>query len=145
MKPGELLRLVAIVVIAGGTAFFVAQHFAPETPPADEVAWVIEEFKLTSDQAEKVRALHEAYRPVCDAHCAAVMEAQTAWDEASGPAQRTAAEQELMELKHRCHAATRAHLETVAAVMSPEQGQRYLETISPLLSAHEHTAPFGLR
>jgi len=145
VKPSEILRTLVISLIAGAAGFWVAQKLTSDPGPTDEVTWLIKEFELTTAQAEQVRSLHEAYRPICDAHCAAVMEAQTALADAINPAEKTAAAQALDTLKIRCHVATQAHLEAVAAVMSAEQGQRYLETITPLLSVHEHEAPFGLR
>ncbi len=145
MKPAELLRTLTIALVAGGLAFFVAQRFSATATTADEVTWLIEEFKLSPSQADAVQALHEAYRPVCEAHCMEVMEAQQAVAQATDPAAQAKAERELAELKQRCHSATRAHLESVAAVMTPDQGRRYLETITPLLSAHSHESPFDLR
>lgn len=145
MKPGDWIKLLAIALIAGGAAFLVSQRVTSDDPPADEVAWLIQEFALTEPQAEQVRNLHEAYRPICEAHCEAVMQAQRALDQASDPTATENARRELARLKEVCHEATQAHLEAVAAVMPADQGQRFIETISPLLSAHEHTAPFGLR
>lgn len=145
MKPIEIVRVLFIALVAGSIAFYVSARLSPPPPLDDEVAWLIEEFELTDTQADAVRSLHEDYRPICDAHCAAVMEAQNAVEAAADPTEAATAQHELSALKQVCHAATQAHLEAVAAAMSPVQGQRYLETITPLLSAHEHEVPFGLR
>ncbi len=147
MNPRELLKIVATVILAGGAAFMIAQKVGSDESPADEIAWLIDEFELNAAQAEQVRELHEAYRPICDAHCQEVMQAQQEVEAAknAAPEVLAAAQQELEKLKQRCHLATQAHLESVAAVMPPDQGKRYLETITPLLSSHGHSAPFGLR
>ncbi len=145
MKPIEIVRVISISLIAGSIAFYVTARSTQPEPSDDEVAWLIKEFELTAAQADAVRSLHEAYRPICDAHCAAVMEAQHAVEHAADPVEKAKVQQELTDLKQVCHTATRAHLAAVADAMSPAQGQRYLETITPLLSAHEHKAPFGLR
>jgi hypothetical protein len=145
VKPREIFSIVAVAIVAGAAAFYIAGHATPPPAPVDEVTWLIEEFQLSAAQADTVRALHEAYAPICQAHCDAVMEAQRGVEAAENPSERAVATEELMRLKDRCHIATQAHVEAVAAVMSPEQGQRYLEMISPLLSAHGHQAPFGLR
>lgn len=147
MNFREFLKIIATVIIAGGAAFVISHGIGSDASSTDEISWLIDEFELSAAQADQVRELHEAYRPICDAHCQEVMQAQQAVADANGaePEVLAAAQRELQELKQRCHLATQAHLESVAAVMSPEQGKRYLETISPLLSAHGHTAPFGLR
>lgn len=141
------LRLVIIAVTAGLLAFVLTRQFAPAptASPGDELAWVTREFELTPAQAARVQALHDAYRPVCARHCAAILAAQAELAAAGTPAERTAIAAHLRELTATCHNATLAHLEAVAAVMPPAQGQRYLALIQPRLSSHQHTAPFGLR
>ncbi|GAB5561888.1 MAG: hypothetical protein SynsKO_35350 [Synoicihabitans sp.] len=144
MKLSEILRIAVIALVAGSAAFLITRQLSPTDQSGDEITWLIEEFGLNADQADRVRELHAAYRPICDAHCTEIMEAQAALENATA-AERPAAERALAALKQRCHTATQTHIKAVAAVMPAEQGQRYIERIMPLLSAHAHDEPFGLR
>lgn len=145
MKRADLIRVVLVALIAGGASFLITRQLSPDEAVGDEVSWLIEEFSLSADQANEVRALHAAFRPICDAHCTEIMAVQRAWEVAPDLAAQTAAKQELELLKTRCHSATHDHVRSVAAVMSPHQGKRYLDLIAPLLSDHDHTGPFSLR
>jgi hypothetical protein len=58
---------------------------------------------------------------------------------------KTAAHAELARLEAVCQDATRAHLKRVAAVMSPDQGARFLSLVEPKVSGQTHSAPVGLK
>ncbi len=145
MKLPELIRVGLVAIVAGGAAFLLTRQLSPEAEAVDEVSWLIEEFSLSAQQADQVRELHAAYRPICDAHCAEIMAVQQVVEDASNIEEKALATQNLELLKTRCHSATQDHIKAVAAVMSAEQGQRYLKRIMPLLSAHDHDEPLGLR
>lgn len=140
------LRLLLVVAIAGGAAFALTRHFtAPAPTDINEVEWLTQEFKLDAEQSQKIAALHTAYQPICADHCAAIITAQGLIDDAENETVQATAEAALRQLKFICQNSTRTHLQAVAAVMDPAQGQRYLELISPRLSDHEHAEPFGLK
>ena len=65
----------------------------------------------------------------------------------SDPAATAAAERKLQELRTTCEAAIGAHVRKVAALMSPEDGQRYLALVLPKIADFDHQmAPdLGLR
>ena len=153
MKPARsssraaLIRLVLVALVAGAMGFGLTRLFAP-TPrlaAGNELAWLTQEFQLTPAQAERIAALHAAYRPICADHCAAISEAKKDMANMAADHDHAAMQSRIDQLVTACHDATQNHLEAVAAAMSPEQGQRYLTLIEPRLSAHQHAQPFGLR
>ncbi|MCF3650422.1 Spy/CpxP family protein refolding chaperone [Synoicihabitans lomoniglobus] len=143
MKP--VIRLILVALVAGVVAFGITKQLTPDATTTSEVAWLESEFALTPEQAAKITALHDAYRPVCAAHCEAIMTTREALAAATAPSERAATESQLQSLIATCHANTREHLRAVAAAMSSDQGQRYLDMIGPRLTAHQHAQPFGLR
>lgn len=141
-----LARLLLVVTLAGGAAFTLTHYFSTRpTEPVSEVSWLVDEFNLNANQTRQIEALHAAYRPICARHCEAIIAARQELSHAATANARTRAETELRKLQQICQASTRTHLEAVAAVMDPAQGQRYLDLITPRLSAHQHAEPFGLQ
>lgn len=148
MKTATLC--LAIALVAGLASFGVTRWLAASSAPADEMAWLRKEFALTAEQAGAIERLHEAYRPVCTEHCARILEARerlAALERTDGrdSAAYAAAAAAMTQLTRTCTESTRAHLEAVAALMSPEQGRRYLELVGSKVAQHGHAEPFGLR
>lgn len=140
-----IVRALLIALLTGGIAFVVTKQIAAPAPNGDELAWLINEFDLNEQQAAQIKALHEAFRPICERHCDAIEAGQAAVAAAANETERAAAADRLIELKAVCQDATRQHLHEVAAIMDPAQRQRYLELIGSRLSEHHHEAPFGLQ
>jgi len=143
------LWLFGISLIAGFAAFAVTRRCAFHSFP-DEMTWLREEFALTPAQASAIEQLNTAYEPVCASHCQRISQARRtlrALEAASTPsaAERATAQATWQVLCDECTAATRAHLEAVAAQMSPGQGKRYLELVGPKLTRRDPGKPFGLR
>jgi Spy/CpxP family protein refolding chaperone len=110
----------------------------------DAMTWLRREFHLTDQQYAAIDQLHQAYTGSCDQHCRAIQEAMAARDalraaQSSDPAALAAAEQRIRELSNLCETALTRHLEQVAALMSSEDGRRYLETMRPLVAKFNHT------
>lgn len=144
----RLVWITALVVFAGLAAYFVTRRLMPPVPVAPtaeaKLAWLGREFSLDAAQLARIDALQTAYAPVCEAHCAAIMEAQdTLAASGEDAARRAAAEAELARLKKVCADATRAHLVAVAAVMPPAQASRFLALMEPRVAhtAHRDGAP----
>ena len=109
----------------------------------DAMTWLRREFHLTDQQYAAIEKLHREYTGSCDEHCRAIQEAMAARDalraaQSVDAASVTAAEQRIRELSTRCETALVRHLEQVAALMSPEDGRRYLETMRPLVARFNH-------
>lgn len=140
-----IIRGLALVLLLGGATFGLTRFLLSPAPASDELSWLVEEFNLSAEQTATIRELHEAYEPVCAAHCEAVHEAKLVLDAATTPEARVTAEAEWHALQQRCHNATLEHLQRVANVMDPEQAARYLALTQPRLSGHDHGEPFGLQ
>ena len=136
-----------VALLAGTVGFGLTRllHPAAQLDAGNEIAWLTQEFKLTPAQAKHIAALHAAYQPICADHCAAITVAKRDFAAMTDDHDHAAMQRRVDALISDCHDATQAHLEAVAAAMSPEQGRRYLALIEPRLSAHQHDQPLGLR
>jgi hypothetical protein len=127
-----LLALAAgLLAFAATSRFLSAKTDAPLANPEDRLAWLAREFHLTPGQAAAAERLQIAYAPVCEAHCAAIADAERALAEADDDSARVAARAELARLEKVCADATRAHLEAIAALMEPAQAVRFLALMEP--------------
>lgn len=145
-----ILLVTALFVGLGTYALTRALAPAPLAGEAgfDELRWLSREFKLTPTQAAAIAHLHATYQPVCEQHCATILDlrAQLAALPADVPAATlAAAEAALVAATATCANASRDHLHAVAAHMSPAQAARYLALVEPKLTAHDHARPLGLQ
>jgi hypothetical protein len=99
------------------------------------MAWLRVEFGLTDEQFTAVRKLHEDYSVTCGEHCAAIMDAR----ERKAPAAEVAA------LEKTCVEAMTGHFRQVAALMPPDQGERYLATVLPRIAGYAHQGAPNMR
>jgi hypothetical protein len=115
----------------------------------DTMEWLRTDFHLSDAQLAEVRRLHAAYSGACDEHCRAIQEAtraQKALEAAHGDeAALAAAAGKIQRLRATCEASIAAHVRQVAALMSPEDGRRYLALVLPRIANFDHTAPPDLR
>lgn len=144
-----LLTSAAIVGLAVACGFFVFHVTCdPQAHAAardgDVMEWMRCEFHLTDAQYAEILKLHDAHSEECARHCAAVQSARAQIAEARKADDAQAlAKAELVERDAGavCEAATEAHVRRVAAVMSPEDGARYLAMVLPRLSRLDHQGP----
>jgi uncharacterized membrane protein len=111
----------------------------------DTMAWLRADFHLTDAQFAAIRDLHAAYAPSCDEHCRLIREATQARDvlAAAGTRDATALaamEQKLRTLHATCDTALTEQVQQVAALMSPEDGRRYLVLLLPKIASFGHAA-----
>lgn len=110
----------------------------------DTMEWLRCEFHLSDAQHAAILRLHAEQNVVCAQHCALVAEAreQVAGARRAGDtaalAAATARERDAEAI---CRASTEAHVRRVAAMMTPEHGQRYLAMVLPRLAALDHNGP----
>lgn len=144
MRIRSLTWMLLLALAAGTISFFAVRLVSlRESNAADSTAWLRAEFKLSEEQTLRIAALHRAYEPVCEEHCRAVREAhgkltalrasaadETALREADGA---------LEALREFCRVSTESHVRSVAAIMDPGLGARYLELVLPRLAQAEHT------
>lgn len=143
------LWLIGLALVTGFAAFAITRRCMDHSMP-DEMTWLRDEFALTSAQASAIEQLNIAYEPVCADHCERIGKARRHLQalEANPYTPRTelnAAQAEWQALCDECTTATRAHLEAIAAQMSPAQGRRYLDLVGPKLTQRNPGKPFGLR
>ena len=145
MSP--ILRYALLVVAAAALAFgLTTVCMRPaHTADMDEMAWMQTEFHLTPAQTAAIEQLHADYEPICMDHCSLIAHARKDLASAATPEAKAAAQAELTRLEAVCHDATLAHVQRVAAAMSPQEGARFLKLVGPKVSGQSHDAPLGLK
>ena len=135
-----------VAVLAGALAFFACYRAAvvPECcrdhPAAKELGWLRHEYRLSDAQFERIEQLHADYAPRCAQMCqrvaaqrarlaALIQAARETSPEVTEALQATAA------LEQECRQATLSHIYAVAAVMPPEEGRRYVASMSASIVA----------
>jgi hypothetical protein len=143
-----VIRALLIFLIglgAGVVAFFgikEQRHGSSATYARDgntrlpELDWLRVKLKLTDEQLTAVARAHEEYKPTCEALCMQVMQSHAkikSLASASKPVslQLEEALKEHALLHVECQKAMLNHLHKTASLMSPEQGQAYLDALLP--------------
>ncbi|OAM91331.1 periplasmic heavy metal sensor [Termitidicoccus mucosus] len=142
MKKSIVILAVALTVGALGCLWYF-HHLRAGAAPLDELSWLKKEFALDERQFAEIERLHQAYMPVCDAHCAAYLQAQRELAAAlEGSTIFTPGMDRALETARRieteCQRSMLKHGYEVAAVMSPAQGARYLAMINARLRMTDH-------
>ena len=144
MKRPLLFLLPALLI--GALAFGLCHYFATRPmrqmaqQPDDGIAWLAHEFQLSAGQSARVRELHDGYEPRCMEMCRKIAETNARLDRMIA-AQREvtpemdAALRESATLQTECRREMLGHIYTVAAVMPPEQRERYLALMKPRVLA----------
>lgn len=151
MRRGIFVLVLAIV--AGCVAFCVmrwcrsAGHHAGSIMDAmPELAWLKRDLNLSDEQFAKVRDLHAAYRPECEAMCRRIAGAHVNMDRIAKSGRGltpefTAALKAHADLHLECQEAMLQHLYGTAAVLDEKQAVRYLETMLPFALEFTHSEP----
>jgi len=143
-----LLGTLAVLLLAAAATGLVCYRLSCEpavhaaVAKGDAMEWLRTDFHLDDRQFAAMKKLHEAYAPSCAEHCRLIQEATKARDalQTSDPAVVAAAERKLQELRTTCETAITVHVRQVAALMSPEDGRRYLALVLPKIANFDHTA-----
>ncbi len=147
----RLKLLMALVLLAGLLlgAHEVAYHLLPKPPTMQErgLAWLKEEYQVPEDRFRQIEELHRDYFAKCDRMCSEMLSAtrpaiprvgkRFPRDESDTRALQMKVEENKQKQKalcERCLDTMVDHLETVAALMPPEQGSRFLREILPELT-----------
>ena len=151
-----LTRTLAVLVLLAATAGFVCYRMSCDpslhaaAAKGDCMEWLRADFHLTDEQYAAVQKLHDAYAGSCAEHCRMIQEAtktRNALQAAnrSDAAAMIEAEKNLQELRTHCETAITRHVREVAALMSPEEGQRYLALVLPKIADFDHRAAPDLK
>jgi small-conductance mechanosensitive channel len=144
----------SLVIVLGalvlGAAVFAGSYVISQracvmsmTNPADDLAWLRNEFHLGDAEMARIRELHEAYKPQCAEMCARIAaQKQEVAAALAGGTHVTAEAQkkltELGELRAQCQAQMLEHFMEVSQAMPLEPGRRYLAEMKSLtLGFHE--------
>ena len=105
--------------------------------PADPLAWLRVEFKLSDAEMARIRGLHEGYLPKCEEMCARIAVKNIELAEAMEAATNVtpAIAQKLSEVaacRAECQQQMLQHFYEVSQAMPREQGQRYIEEMKRL-------------
>ena len=105
--------------------------------PPDELAWLGREFQLSDAELARIRTLHEAYRPKCEAMCVRIAEKNRELAGVLKGAAPIGPEiegklAELASLRAECQAQMLRHFQEVARTMPVQQGVRYLDEMERL-------------
>ena len=142
--------MILLGALALGAAVFAGSYFVSQRAclmtranPADDLAWLRDEFHLNGAEMTRIRQLHEGYMPQCMKMCGLIA-AKNAEVEAAlaGGTNVTADAQkklsELGELRAQCQMQMLRYFVTVSQAMPPEEGRRYLAEMQKItLGTHE--------
>jgi hypothetical protein len=150
-----LFATLGVIAVAAGATGVVSYRvsYDPALHAAaahgDALEWLRTDFHLDNRQFAAIQALHAAYSGTCAEHCRRIQEAtrlrQALLAEHSNPDAVAAANRQLQDLRSTCETALDHHLRQVAALMSPEDGRRYLALVLPKIATFDHRAAPDLR
>jgi Spy/CpxP family protein refolding chaperone len=147
MKNLVLILFAALMV--GFASFGVYYSWQKSTVahaiPFDELSWLRTEFDLTEEQMRQIEEIHAKYRPICEMWCGKVMAAQTRFEQLVLKAddftgEVDAALAEFSRVKEACHRSMLQHVFEVAAIMEPNQRERYLTRVKAQVTMHDRGA-----
>lgn len=125
-------------------AYSLGKHFSVKSATqTDELTWLKKEFKLSDAEFEKIKKLHEGYKPICAEHCLQLAKKKAELSDAffSSTNMNRRVEELLYEigaLRANCQANMFKYFFEVSSNMPPDQGKRYLEMMYQMVvGAHE--------
>jgi hypothetical protein len=138
-----------IVAAALGTGL-LCYHFSCEPAlhaaarKGDAMEWLRADFHLDDRQFAAIRRIHDDYCGTCEEHCRRIQEAtrlrESLVEARAKPEAIESANGQIEELRATCETALTVHLKQVAALMSPEDGRRYLSLVLPKVATFDHRA-----
>jgi hypothetical protein len=145
MKRAWLILLLGLVLGVAGFGLLYSHRTASYRSLAQscgpELAWLKKEFKLNDADFERIRRLHQAYKPVCVEYCRRIDDKRrelakllAGSDDVTPAVQRVLGE--AADLRKECLSQMLKHFYAVSQIMPREQGRRYLarmeaETMAP--------------
>lgn len=144
MKKYKKLILSAVgfaifIIIVFISAYSLGKHFSLKTVmKEDELLWLKKEFKLSNEEYERIKKLHEGYKPICSQMCIQIAQKKSELYESilASTSMSSHIENLLHEigmLRAKCQANMFKYFFDVSSNMPPEQGKRYLEMMSKIV------------
>lgn len=146
----RLFAFLLLVLAVATAAYAVTYYVGRSLQSNDQWTWMQREFHLTPAQLARIQALQAAYKPKCTAGCARIMAAQKDVDRLAGKGLRgtptyAAAMKKWQDSRRTCNEACYRHMLTVAAVMNPADGKRYLAMMTSRIRIPGHRGLMGVR
>lgn len=152
MRRPWVITVLGLLLAAGSFGVLYANRTAAyrelEQTCGPELAWIKKEFRLNDADFERVRVLHEAYKPVCAEYCQRMDEknrevAQLLERSTNVTEEIQKALNDTAQLRAQCHSEMLKHFFQVSQAMPPDQGRRYLAWMrsQTLGSTHESMLP----
>lgn len=150
MVTKHIIRTVFFFLLLGLAAFFGTRavlHWQCQKDKigcaTPEIAWMRKDLGLNQETFARVAELHRAYLPVCAEMCRRIdasgkkLHNLASQHHAVGP-ELVSAMAEDEKVRSDCRLAMLQHLYATAAVMSPEQAERFLKLTLPSVSQPQH-------
>ena len=151
MKFGWITALAVLMIacFTTGASFWCFHQFGGHRMDEDgELAWLRQEFELSSQQLHLIQQAHAEYRTVCEIHCIDILESRrelkTAIDANAPVEQINRLQERVVEIDQECVSSIKIHLGEIAKIMGGEQGQRYLAEVIPRIADFDHDSPVDL-
>lgn len=150
-RPALIALLGLLLALGSGTGVYLGRVASYRALCADagmELAWIKMEFGLNAAEFQRVRKLHEAYKPVCEQMCQRIDEKNRQLAGLLATSTNVTPEIEAVlgeaaQLRQQCQTEMLKHFFAVSHAMPPEQGRRYLawmqeQTLNP---THQSMVP----
>lgn len=152
MKRAWAIGLLGILLGVGSFGFLYASRTADyrelEESCGPELAWIKKEFGLNDKDFERVRQLHQAYKPVCAEMCRRVDAKNVELAKLLQSSKQVTPQIEenlsqAAQLRKECQVEMLKHFFQVSQAMPPEPGKRYLAWIQEqtLTPTHDSMIP----
>ncbi len=143
MSPSSPIRSLFGALLLGvlvfGACFLAGSRLrtAATLRGQDELDWLRTEFRLSGPEMDRIRKLHNGYRPGCDALCERVRAKNRELESAlrqHGPGSREVERilSDSASLRAECQVGMLRHFQEIAGSMPTAQGKRYLEEMERL-------------
>lgn len=142
--------IVMVACLTTGASFWCFHNFGVHRmdDASGELAWLRQEFELSSQQLHRIEQMHAEYRAICEVHCRDIYEARQALDVAlqngSSDARVAQLRTQLMAVDRECVSSIKIHLKDVADIIGGDQGERYLAEVLPRVADFDHEGPVSL-
>lgn len=140
----RLLLSIVPALLIGALAFGLCYYFAtrPMRQIADEsgIAWLAQEFHLSTEQAARVQKLHDDYDPRCEEMCRKVVATNARLERMISERREVtpemeAALRETAELQAACRREMLIYIYAVAGMLPEGERERYLALMKPRVLA----------
>ena len=147
MKRTSLIGVLGVLLAAGSFGGLYISLTAAcrelEKTCGPELAWIKKEFQLSDADLERVRTLHEAYKPVCADYCRKIDDknkqvAALLMTSANVTPEIQKALTEAGQLRAQCYVEMLNHFFQVSQAMPPDQGRRCLACMQSATLAPTH-------